>query len=220
VQQSFPDVISGRSGGLTRPGRKYTLWLASHSGPRDHAHVHAGTFASDDIDRREASAHARRLCRPAGAAALLRQARARTAQSIRPRRSAPSVTGGLIGATTLLIINWLVVRFLYSHPGLEKIVEGQSDCLISNGKILHDNLKRETITIAELELAARRQGFASLEGVESCRLEVGGALTFVARHPTETEERHSELLARLDALAAAQARLGERLDALPGGGRG
>lgn len=131
-----------------------------------------------------------------------------------------SLTGGLIGASALLIINWLVVRFLYSHPGLERIVEGQSDCLISNGKILHDNLKRETITIAELELAARRQGFASLDEVDSCRLEVGGALTFVARHPTETEERHSELLARLDALAAAQARLGERLDALPGGGRG
>ena len=131
-----------------------------------------------------------------------------------------TLTGGLIGATTLLFINWLVVRFLYSHPSLEKIVEGESDCLISSGKILHDNLKRETITIAELELAARRQGFGSLEDVETCRLEVGGALTFVARRPTETEERHRELLARLDALATAQARLGERLDALPGAGRG
>jgi hypothetical protein len=28
------------------------------------------------------------------------------------------------GATALLIINWIVVRFPYSHPGLEKIVEG------------------------------------------------------------------------------------------------
>lgn len=125
-----------------------------------------------------------------------------------------SLGGGVIGATALLIINWVVVRFLYSHPGLEKIVEGESDCLINGGKILHDNLKRETITVAELELAARRQGFESLDDVESCRLEVGGALTFVARHPTETEARHRELLDRLDSVASAQARLAERLDTI------
>jgi len=127
-----------------------------------------------------------------------------------------SLGGGVIGATALLLINWIVVRFLYSHPGLEKIVEGESDCLISGGKILHDNLKHETITVVELELAARRQGFGSLDDVESCRLEVGGALTFVARHPTETEARHRELLERLDSLASAQARLAERLDTIQG----
>lgn len=128
-----------------------------------------------------------------------------------------TLTGGLIGASALLIINLVVVRFLYSHPGLEKIVEGESDCLITNGEILHDNLKRETITIKELELAARRQGFESLADVQHCRLEVGGALTFIARHPTETEERHREVMARLDALADAQARIVERIDKLPGG---
>jgi uncharacterized membrane protein YcaP (DUF421 family) len=124
-----------------------------------------------------------------------------------------TLTGGLIGATALLIINWIVVRFLYSHPGLNKIVEGESDRLISGGQILHENLKRETITLAELELAARKEGFANLDDVQSCRLEVGGALTFVAKHPTETEERHQELLARLDSLAASNTRLTERLDA-------
>jgi uncharacterized membrane protein YcaP (DUF421 family) len=110
----------------------------------------------------------------------------------------------------------LAVRFLYSHPGLEKIVEGESDCLISGGKILQDNLKRETITVAERELAARRQGFEGLDDVESCQLEVGGALTFVARRPTETEARHRELLDRLDSVASGQARLAERLDTIQG----
>lgn len=131
-----------------------------------------------------------------------------------------SLTGGLIGASTLIIINWIVVRFLYSHPGLDKIVEGEADCLISGGKVLHENLKRETITVAELELAARRQGFASLDEIESARLEVGGALTFVSKHPTGEEERHRELLARLESLAAAQNQLATRLDALrPTGAR-
>lgn len=129
-----------------------------------------------------------------------------------------SLTGGLIGATTLIAINVIVNRFLYSHPRLDKVVEGESDCLIKDGKILYDNLKRETITIAELELAARKQGFQSLDDIDSAQLEVGGALTFIAKRPTEAEERHREVLARLESLASAQSQLAVRLDALRPGG--
>src|ERR1700758_3394197 len=41
-----------------------------------------------------------------------------------------SVSGGLIGATSLLAVNYLVVRFLYKHKDLEQIVEGKADVLI------------------------------------------------------------------------------------------
>src|SRR6476660_1463902 len=103
-----------------------------------------------------------------------------------------TLSGGLIGATTLIVVNWIVVRFLYSHPNLDKIVEGEADCLVRDGKILYENLKKETITVPELELAARKQGFASLDDVEKAMIEVGGALTFVAKRPTEHDERHRE----------------------------
>ena len=32
-----------------------------------------------------------------------------------------SVTGGIVGATTLLVVNYVVVRFLYSHEKLERM---------------------------------------------------------------------------------------------------
>src|SRR5512132_1763681 len=35
-----------------------------------------------------------------------------------------SVTGGIVGATTLLVVNYVVVRFLYSHEKLDRMVEG------------------------------------------------------------------------------------------------
>src|ERR1700687_5037544 len=35
-----------------------------------------------------------------------------------------SVTGGVLGATTLLFTNYLVVRFLYNHKKLDQLVEG------------------------------------------------------------------------------------------------
>lgn len=41
-----------------------------------------------------------------------------------------SVTGGILGATSLLAINYLVVRFLYSHKTLDQLVEGKADILM------------------------------------------------------------------------------------------
>jgi uncharacterized membrane protein YcaP (DUF421 family) len=124
-----------------------------------------------------------------------------------------TLTGGLIGAATLIAINTIVVRFLYSHPRLERLVEGQPDCLIKDGQILEENLRKNTITREELEVAARKQGFDSLSDVETAHLEVGGALTF-ARKPSEETDRHREILARLDKIASAQAQLTQRLDAM------
>ena len=118
-----------------------------------------------------------------------------------------SITGGVIGATTLLVINYLVVRFLYRHHDLDKLVEGEATVLIEKGRLRPDNLVKELITLEELEEAAHKQGFASLEEVESAILEPGGALAFIGRKPAPDETRHQELLARLDALTQEVTRL-------------
>ena len=111
-----------------------------------------------------------------------------------------SVTGGLIGATSLLLVNYLVVRFLYGHQKLDQLVEGRADVLIDNGQIKEDRLKRELITVAQLEAAARKQGFESLSDVRQCILEPGGTLSFAAKKPDTEDLRHQELLTRLENL--------------------
>ena len=118
-----------------------------------------------------------------------------------------SVSGGIIGAASLLLINYLVVRFLYDHNKLEQLVEGQSDTLIEKGVARLDRLKKELITISELEAAARKQGFDSLAEVEKCVLEPGGTLAFVAKKPDTEDLRHRELLGRLEQLMAEITRL-------------
>lgn len=57
-----------------------------------------------------------------------------------------SVTGGIIGATALLLINYLVVRFLYGHKKLDQVVEGRSQVLIDKGRLLKEKLHKELIT--------------------------------------------------------------------------
>ncbi len=118
-----------------------------------------------------------------------------------------SVTGGLIGAATLLLVNYFVVRYLYSHERLDRVVEGRVEVLIENGKLHQDQLRRDLITLPELEAAAHRQGFASLEEVERAALEPGGTLSFVGKKPAPEEMRHRELLARLDQMLREVAQL-------------
>jgi uncharacterized membrane protein YcaP (DUF421 family) len=127
-----------------------------------------------------------------------------------------SLLGGVLGASVLLIINWIVVRYLYTHPTVARWLEGDADVLIEDGKVHDARLKRELITTGELEAAARRQGIDGLHQVATCRLEIGGALTFVPRAPTEDETRHQELLRHLAALREGQASLLGRVAALEG----
>ena len=111
-----------------------------------------------------------------------------------------TVLGGIIGATSLLITNFLVVRFLYGHRKLDQLVEGRADLLIENGKVRPQHLKTELITMAQLEAAARKQGFASLSEVEQCILEPGGTMTFIGKKPGTEDVRHQELLGKLERL--------------------
>ncbi len=124
-----------------------------------------------------------------------------------------SLVGGLIGAVVLLVFNYVMVRFLYAHPQLDKLAEGDCDVLIKDGVIQDVALHHELITLPELEAAARRQGIDSLDEVQEARIEVGGALTFVQRKPTEDEMRHRQLMDRLATLEDQLQRLEEKLGA-------
>jgi len=111
-----------------------------------------------------------------------------------------SVSGGVLGASSLLAVNYLTVRFLYKHKKLDQIVEGKADLLIEGGQLRPEHLKKELITRAQLEAAARKQGFGSLSEVEQCSLEPGGTLSFIGKKPDADALRHKELLDRIDKL--------------------
>jgi Predicted membrane protein len=113
-----------------------------------------------------------------------------------------TLTGGVIGATSLLVVNYLVVRFLYKHRALDQLVEGRADVLIEDGKVKTQHLKKELITIAQLEAAARKQGFDSLSEVQQCVLEPGGTISFIGKKPDTEEARHQAMMKRMDELVA------------------
>jgi uncharacterized membrane protein YcaP (DUF421 family) len=112
-----------------------------------------------------------------------------------------SVTGGVLGAATLLLLNYIVVRLLYGHAHLEELIEGAPDVLIAGGQVQHANCRRELISLSDLQSAAHRQGVGTLDEVETAVLESGGTITFIAKTPTVESVQHDEVMRRLDQIA-------------------
>ena len=61
-----------------------------------------------------------------------------------------------------------------------------------------EDLKKELITMPQLEAAARKQRFGPLAEVAQCVLEPGGTLTFMGEKPATEDLRHQELPGRLE----------------------
>lgn len=113
-----------------------------------------------------------------------------------------SLIGGLIGALTLLLTNYLVVRFLFRHRRLDQIIEGRETVLIRDGEIDKKQLAKELLNVSELEVVAQRQGFDSLREVEACVLEPGGGFAFRRKAPSHDDQQYSEVTMRLDTIAS------------------
>lgn len=121
-----------------------------------------------------------------------------------------SVTGGIIGAFSLLAINWIVVRVLFRAPRLNRALQGHSTVLIQDGHVDRKALEREALTREELVEVVHRQGFEHIHDVHRCELEPNGTFYVEARDPSIADKRHAELVARLEALSQEIATLRAR----------
>jgi len=109
-----------------------------------------------------------------------------------------SVTGGIIGAITLLATNYLVVRFLFKHRRLDQLVEGKSTTLIDRGKVQQKNLAKELLSHSELLTVLHRQGFDDVSEVEQCVLEPSGTFAIKRKIPAQDDIQYAELIRRLE----------------------
>ena len=85
-----------------------------------------------------------------------------------------SLAGGLISATTLVGVNFVVGLATYRSKRLEAIIEGRAQVLIHNGKLFEDVMGRAHLTHHELQAALRRAGCGCVEEVHSAILENSG----------------------------------------------
>jgi uncharacterized membrane protein YcaP (DUF421 family) len=122
-----------------------------------------------------------------------------------------SFSGGVVGAVTLVVTNYIVVRFFFRHRRLDEVLVGKPTTLIKDGHVSKSEMAREMITIAELQSVIRRQGFDGVHDVETCVLEPGGGFIIKPKSPPTDVVRHAELLQRLDALTAQLAAMEQKM---------
>ena len=122
-----------------------------------------------------------------------------------------SLVGGLTGALALFAINYLVVRFLFKHRRLDQLFEGSPTTFIEAGKLHRRALAKELLSESELLTVARRQGFDTLEEIETCVLEPGGAFFIKGREPSTDMQRLQTVLARLDQIDRKLASIDNRV---------
>jgi uncharacterized membrane protein YcaP (DUF421 family) len=98
-----------------------------------------------------------------------------------------SVTGGLIGATTVLATNWLVGRLAFDRLCLQGAIEGVPAQQVHSGLYVERTLRHETISREELLSNLRSQGIFNLKEVRAAVLEPSGKLSVLREgsHPAE-----------------------------------
>ena len=95
-----------------------------------------------------------------------------------------SLGGGLIAATTLLIVNRLFNILLHRSKRVERAMVGQPMLILNEGIPIEQRMRREGITRDQLMTALREHGLTRLDQARMCVLEVDGSISVV---PMDTE---------------------------------
>jgi uncharacterized membrane protein YcaP (DUF421 family) len=92
-----------------------------------------------------------------------------------------SVGGGLISATTLVAVNWLVSHATFRNKRLARAIEGRPQVIVHNGRVYRDVMQREQLTQSELDAALRAAGCACVDDVHFAVLENNGQISVRVR---------------------------------------
>ena len=91
-----------------------------------------------------------------------------------------SLTGTTIVVSTLALLVIGTAYLSYRFKRLRPLLEGEPTLLISDGRLLERNLRRERMTVEEIRSEARQQSIGSLEDIRYAVLETNGKLSFIA----------------------------------------
>jgi uncharacterized membrane protein YcaP (DUF421 family) len=91
-----------------------------------------------------------------------------------------TLSGGLVAALTLFVVNYGLKYLQYRFPRFGKVVEGNAIILIFKGKINDEHLRKAQITTDELLEAVREHGVPSVIEVDLAILEVDGNISVLS----------------------------------------
>jgi uncharacterized membrane protein YcaP (DUF421 family) len=112
------------------------------------------------------------------------------ANAVQPAMTGPdaSLLGGVIIVLSLLSANWLVGR-LDDIPALHRLLTPPPTVLFKDGKPLEWQMRREGITLDEIEMAMREHGLEKLAEVKLAVLEPDGSISIIGKDEKVQQRR-------------------------------
>jgi uncharacterized membrane protein YcaP (DUF421 family) len=119
-----------------------------------------------------------------------------------------SVTGGVLGASALFLLNGALAVVLFRRPKLRHLAEGTPRTLIHMGVVDHEALRKERLTEDQLMAAIATQGAGGLDDVAEAVLVPNGTIVTRMKEMDRDARRFMDLTKQLDELKAMVAGLG------------
>ncbi len=92
-----------------------------------------------------------------------------------------SVTGGLLAAGTLLLLNTTLGRWAARNRSVGRLLRGEPCVLILDGHVREDNLRHEGLRIDDVLQALREHGITAIPDVYLATLEVDGSISVIKK---------------------------------------
>lgn len=91
-----------------------------------------------------------------------------------------SLAGGLVAASTLFVVNYLLKSLLLRSPGLNRFIQGEPLMLIYEGNVILKHLAQSQLSMEELQAAVREHGVETVKEVNLAILEVDGNISVLS----------------------------------------
>ena len=90
-----------------------------------------------------------------------------------------SLAGGVVAASTLLIVNYFVADLSGMNRRFRRFIQGEPTMLIHDGEIIESHMAKEHVSMDELQRSMREHGISDYHQVAIAVLEVDGSISFL-----------------------------------------
>ena len=103
-----------------------------------------------------------------------------------------SITGAILAVSVFAfwasVLSWVT----YASRRAERFLDGEPNVIVRDGQLIRANMRRDRITLQELESEMRQQGIAHLRDVAWGIVEPKGRMSFIQRDPAAAATQHAD----------------------------
>lgn len=101
-----------------------------------------------------------------------------------------SLTGGIVAALVLFILNFILKRIMYHSKFVKDLIQDKPEILVHNGKIEFKTLAKLGITSEELQEVMREHGVEYYKDIRLAMLEMDGNISILSGSENIKQTHH------------------------------